>query len=166
MYLLDDALVTTADLVADNGVVHVIDAVLTFESIDLPITFENSDVFYNLTDFGGNVSSVVTDPTDPNNTVGQAIKTNTAELWAGTTMGDCGLANTIPFTATDTRMSVRVWSPDAGVPIRLKAEDASNPAISVETETSTTVAMAWETLIFDFSNEVAGTAPLNIGKHL
>jgi hypothetical protein len=59
-------------------------------------------------------------------------------------------------------MSVLVWSPDAGIPIRLKAEDNTNPTISVETETMTTVAGQWETLVFDFSNEVMGTAALNL----
>jgi hypothetical protein len=44
----------------------------------------------------------------------------------------------------------------------LKVEDANNAAISVETETLTAVAMAWDTLVFDFTNEVSGTAPLNL----
>ncbi len=132
--------------------------------VDLPVTFEDSNVDYDLTDFGGNASSVVTDPTDPNNTVGQAIKTDVAELWAGTTMGDNGFASAIPFTADETQISVRVWSPDAGTPIRLKVEDSNDPGISVETEVNTTVAMAWDTLIFDFSNEVDGTAQLNLAN--
>ena len=130
--------------------------------VDLPITFEDDNVDYNLTDFGGNASAVETDPTDPNNKVGRATKTGTAELWAGTTMGDSGLANPIPFTADDTKITVRVWSPDAGIPVRLKVEDVTDPTKSVETEANTTMAMAWETLEFDFSNEASGTAPINL----
>ncbi len=129
---------------------------------DLPITFEDTDLDYSLTDFGGNASSIVVDPTDPNNLVGQAIKTAGAEIWAGTTIGVAGLENPIPFTPTETKMTVRVWSPDAGTPIRVKVEDASDPTRSVETEAITTVAMAWETLEFDFSNEAPGTAALNL----
>jgi hypothetical protein len=130
--------------------------------VDLPITFEDTaTVDYKLTDFGGNASSIVVDPTDPNNLVGKAIKTANAELWAGTTNGGNGLANKIPFTAADTKMSVRVWSPDANTPIRLKAEDASNGAISVETEVNTGAAGTWQTLEFNFSNQAPGTAPLN-----
>ena len=33
---------------------------------------------------------------------------------------------------------------------------------SVETEATTTVANAWETLTFNFANQAAGTAPLNL----
>ena len=58
-----------------------------YSQVNLPITFEETaTVDYELSDFGGNMSSIVTDPTDPNNTVGQAIKTNVAEIWAGTTL--------------------------------------------------------------------------------
>ncbi|MEZ4932339.1 MAG: T9SS type A sorting domain-containing protein [Saprospiraceae bacterium] len=133
--------------------------------VDLPITFEDTaTVNYDLTDFGGNASSIVVDPTDATNTVGKAIKTAGAELWAGTTNGGNGLATPIPFTDTDTKMSVRVWSPDANTPIRLKVENAADPTISVETEAVITMAGAWETLEFDFSNEASGTAALNVAN--
>ncbi|MBK7939132.1 MAG: T9SS type A sorting domain-containing protein, partial [Lewinellaceae bacterium] len=133
--------------------------------VDLPITFEDTaTVAYALVDFGGNVSSIVQDPTDPNNLVGKVIKTGGAELWSGTTNGGSGLATPVPFSATNTKMTVRVWSPDAGTPIRLKAEDAGNPTISVETEVNTTLAGAWETLEFNFSNQAPGTAALNLAN--
>ncbi|MFK8102406.1 MAG: T9SS type A sorting domain-containing protein, partial [Saprospiraceae bacterium] len=134
------------------------------DQIDLPVTFEDSNVDYSLTDFGGNVSSIEVDPTDPNNMVGKAIKTDAAETFAGTTMGNNGLASVIPFTAEDTKIKVRVWSPDANTPVRIKVEDKTNNAISVETEVNTTVAMAWETLEFNFSTQAAGTAPLNLAN--
>jgi len=54
-----------------------------------------------------------------------------------------------------------VYSPDAGIPVRLKVEDASDPTRSVETEAMTTMANAWETLTFDFANEAPGTAAFN-----
>ena len=133
--------------------------------VDLPITFQDTaTVDYKLTDFGGNASSIVVDPTDPNNLVGKAIKTGAAELWAGTSNGGNGLANPIPFTADNTKMSVRVWSPDANTPIRLKVENAGNGGISVETETNTTMAGQWETLEFNFSNQAPGTAAINIAN--
>jgi hypothetical protein len=133
--------------------------------VDLPITFQDTaTVAYNLVDFGGNASSIVVDPTNPANLVGKAIKTATAEVWAGTTNGGTGLANPIPFTAANTKMSVRVWSPTAGTPVRLKVENAANPAVSVETQVNTTAASQWQTLEFNFSNQAAGTAALNLAS--
>ncbi|MEQ9147680.1 MAG: hypothetical protein RLP13_05350, partial [Cytophagales bacterium] len=134
--------------------------------VDLPVTFEDPNIAYGLTDFGGNVSSIVADPSNPSNTVAQSDKTASAQLWAGTTMApnNLGFVNPIPFSSGNTSMSVMVWSPDAGTPIRLKVEDAANPAISVETEDTTTLAGAWEMLTFDFSNEVSGTAAINFAN--
>ena len=131
--------------------------------IDLPVTFEDPSVDYTMTDFGGNISSVVVDPTNASNMVAQAIKDSTAQLWAGTTIGTAnGFASAIPFVGGSTEITVRVWSPDAGIPVRLKAEDAVDPTISVETEATTTLAGQWEMLTFDFSNEVPNTAALNL----
>jgi len=135
----------------------------TGDPVDLPVTFDDENVNYGLTDFGGNASQIIVDPTDETNKVAESIKTETAETWAGTTIGGTvGFVNPVPFTETFTTMSVRVWSPEAGIPIRLKVEDAGDPTKSVETEDVTTVAMGWETLFFDFSNEAEGTAELDL----
>ena len=134
------------------------------DQIDLPVTFEDTaTVDYTLTDFGGNYSMLTVDPAGGTNLVAQSIKSISAELWAGTTMGT-GFATPIPFDANATQMSVRVYAPSAGIPIRLKVEDATDATISVETEAMTTVANAWDTLVFDFSNPVAGTAALNLAN--
>ena len=55
-------------------------------------------------------------------------------------------------------MTARVWSPAAGIPVRLKIENASDSTISVETEAITTVGNAWETLTFDLTTQAMGTA--------
>jgi len=134
------------------------------EQIDLPVNFEGSTINYTVTDFGGNVSSLVADPTEPSNTVIQSIKTDGAASWAGTTIGTPGgFASNIPLTLTDSKMFVRVWSPTAGTPIRLKVEDSSDPTHTCETETNTTVAGAWEVMEFDFATEAPGTAALSFG---
>ena len=131
--------------------------------VELPITFDDPAVDYGLTDFGGTASTLVADPTDASNTVAETVKSGSAETWGGTTVGgDDGLASPIPFTASATTMTVRVYSPDAGIPVRLKVEDATDPTRSVETEATTTVAGSWETLTFDFSSEAAGTAALDL----
>ena len=127
--------------------------VITFDEATPPV----------LTDFGDNQSSLVEDPTNASNQVAQIVKLSGAQTWAGTTVSTEAnqAVPVIPFTATTTTMTARVWSADAGIPVRLKAENANDPGQSVETDTTTTVAGAWETLTFDFANHAAGTAALN-----
>lgn len=135
-----------------------------FVGVSLPVSFDE-DVDYALTDFGNNVSEIVEDPTDATNMVVKSVKTDSAETWAGTTIGGAiGFTAPLPFSEYSTEMTVRVWSPAADTPIRLKVEDAADPNISVETEVMTTVAEEWETLTFDFSNEAEGTAALDLAN--
>lgn len=132
--------------------------------IDWPCDFEGSTINYTVTDFGGNMSSLIIDPTDANNHVIQSIKTTAAATWAGTTIGtNAGFATNLPLTLTDSKMTVRVWSPTAGTPIRLKVEDSNDPTHTCETEVNTTVAADWETLEFDFTNQAPGTESLSVG---
>jgi len=149
------------DDVVFNGVTGEGDA-----QMDLPVNFEETGIDYGLADFGGNESMIVADPEDESNTVAQSTKTVGAMTWGGTTLtstsgGPKGFVSAIPFTPEASTMSVRIWSPTAGTPILLKAENADDGTISVETLTSTTVAGAWEVLTFDFTNEAAGTAAIN-----
>jgi exo-beta-1,3-glucanase (GH17 family) len=138
----------------------------------LPLTSPFTDISFNATGVtytfagfaGAEDASLVPDPTNASNTVVRVRRSATAELFAGTTIstGPANSVGRLPFTATNTRMSVRVYSPAAGIRVRLKAEDATDPTRSVETEATTTVANAWETLVFNFANPVAGTAALNL----
>lgn len=131
----------------------------------LPVTFDDSTATYTLTGFGGaEDSSVVADPTNAANKVAKVVKAATAELWAGTTVstGANQSIATIPFTASAKTMSLKVWANAAGIPVRLKVEDASDGTKSVETEAITTVAGGWQTLTFNFANPAAGTAALNL----
>lgn len=129
--------------------------------LDLPVTFDLPLVNYEVQDFGGAQSSAAVDPTNGANNVKKTIKANGAETWAGTTVG-AGFNTAIPFTATKTQMSVRVYSPAAGIRVRLKVEDKNNAGRSVETEAMTQAANTWETLIFDFAYKSFGTAALNL----
>lgn len=134
------------------------------EQIDFPVDFESSTTNYETTDFGGNISSLVIDPEDDTNHVIQTIKTDQAATWAGTTIGTpAGFATNIPLQLTDSKMTVNVWSPEAGTPIRLKVEDSSDPTHTCETEVQTTTAQQWETLVFDFNNQAPGTQSLDVG---
>ena len=142
----------------------VLAAPLSIAQISLPITFEEM-VDYELVDFGGNASQLIADPEDATNTVVESVRTAAAECFAGTTVANAtGFDAPIPFAESATTMSVRVWSPAADTPVRLKVEQFDNPTVSVETEVMTTMAMTWETLVFDFANEVPGTAPINFAS--
>ncbi|MEK0413195.1 MAG: hypothetical protein RL070_683 [Bacteroidota bacterium] len=130
--------------------------------IDLPVTFDEPGVNYTVTDFGNNQTVDAVDPTNPNNKVKRTTKVNGAETWAGTTIGtNTGFATAIPLTASSSQMSVRVYSPAAGIRVLLKVEDHTNNQRSVETFATTTMAGEWETLIFDFNNQAPGTAAFN-----
>jgi hypothetical protein len=129
--------------------------------LTLPVTFDNLLVNYAVTDFGGNVTLNDVDPGNAANKVKKTTKTSGAQTWAGTTIG-AGFTSKIPFTATTTQMSVRVYSPAAGIRVRLKVEDRTNNTRSVETEAMTLAANTWETLVFDFANQSAGTAAMNL----
>ncbi len=129
--------------------------------LNLPVTFDLPGVNYEVTDFGDNQSVAAVDPTNAGNNVKKTTKPNGAQTWAGTTIG-AGFTAALPFTATKTQMSVRVYSPAAGIRIRLKVEDRNNNTRSVETEAMTQAANTWETLIFDFANQSSGTAALNL----
>jgi len=131
----------------------------------LPVTFDDPAVTYTLTGFGGaEAAAVVADPAGGANKVAEVTKSATAELWAGVTVSTApnNTIAPIPFSDTAKTITVRVWSPAAGVPIRLKVEDAADGSKSCETEATTTLANAWETLTFDFANPAAGTQPLNL----
>ncbi len=131
--------------------------------MSLPVTFDSTTVDYGLISFGGTVSTIVTDPTLATNKVAKVIK-NAPEVWAGTTVtaaAELGFNPAIPFTATERRMNVRVWSPTAGIPVRLKVEVSGQPTQSVETEALTTVANGWQVMEFNFNNQATGTAAFN-----
>ena len=128
--------------------------------IDLPISWDDATVDYTVSDFGGNASSVVADPAGLVNNVLQ--RSPGTETWAGTTLGTAsGFATAIPFASGATTMTAHVYSPSAGVTIKLKAEDSNDPTKSVETDVVTTTSGAWESLIFDFANQSAGTAQID-----
>lgn len=127
--------------------------------LTLPVTFDDAAVNYAVTDFGGNQTVDGVDPANSSNKVKITTKPTGAQTWAGTTIGT--FTSAIPLSSTATKMTIRVYSPAAGLHIRLKLEDKNDNTKSVETEANTTVANAWETLTFNFSNQAAGTAPVN-----
>jgi Bacterial Ig-like domain len=117
------------------------------------------------TGFGGaEDSGVVADPAGGTNKVGRVTKNATAEVWAGATVSNLAGTTIAPvgFTAANKKITARVWSPNAGIPVRLKVENAADGSKSVETEALTTVANAWEVLTFDFAANAGGTPALDL----
>ncbi len=135
--------------------------------MDLPIvTFDSNTVAYGLLGFeGAQGSTITTDPAGGTNKVAKVVKVQSAMAWAGTTLtadGTAGFAHRVPFDGVNNRMTVRVYSPDAGVPVRLKVENHADGTVFCEADAVTTVANAWETLIFDFGATAA--TPANPAK--
>ena len=132
--------------------------------INLPVTFDVPTVDYSVIDFGGAQTKDGVDPSNGANKIKITTKTAGAATYAGTTLTNAaglGFLSPIPLTATTSQMSVRVYSPAAGIHVRLKVEDHKDNTKSVETEAVTTMANTWETLTFDFKFEATGTAAFN-----
>ncbi len=129
----------------------------------LPANMDDPNGYYGVIDFEGAVTVDAADPTNASNKVKRSTKPTGAQPWAGTTMGS-GFATKLPFTATNTSMTVKVYSPAAGLKVRLKVENRANNTITCETDATTTVANAWETLTFNFATPAAGTAALNLAN--
>ena len=124
---------------------------------DLPLTFESDNIEYMLFDFGDVVATRIDNPDPAGNGSGKVLsieKPTGAQVWAGVALP---IATPIDFS-NSSLMYVRVWSPRADVPFLLKIEDTNspgdangNPSIFAEVFANTTVANAWETLVFDMS---------------
>jgi hypothetical protein len=134
------------------------------ELIQMPINFESSTLSYTWNGFGdanfGPIpAAVVTNPDQSGmNTSSKVVeinKTAGAQTWAGASMNLSGPAD----FSNGTTVTVKVWSPRAGVPVLFKMEDSTsppdgngNPSINVEVQATTTVANQWEELSFDLTS--------------
>ena len=137
----------------------------------LPITFDGAGVTYTFTGFeGGEDSSLAADPAGGSNMVGKVVRAAAGPWYGGTTVstGANKSIATLPFTASAKTMSMRVYSPGAGMRVRMKVENAGDPTITCETD-AVTVGTGWERLTFNFatpglSPPVTGgpTAALNV----
>ena len=93
------------------------------------------------------------DPTGANTTanVAKLTKTNGSEVWAGTFFE---VASPLDFN-TYSKISVKTWSPKNGVVVKVKLENA-DASVTYEQDLNTSVANAWEELVYDFSGAPAG----------
>lgn len=121
------------------------------QAFSLPIDFEADNVDYTFNDFGNVVTSRIDNPdASGNNTSAKVAALNkpaNAETWGGTFMQ---LGGPIDFTASD-QLRLKVWSPKAGITVKLKVENSANPDINAEVDVINTQSNSWEQLTYDFS---------------
>ncbi|QEE49921.1 hypothetical protein FUA48_10115 [Flavobacterium alkalisoli] len=119
------------------------------QAVVIPLNFEY-DIEYTFNGFGNAFGAKVANPDQSGiNTsgfVGQVVKNNGAETWAGVHMP---LVAPIDFS-TQQKIKMKVWSPQAGITVLLKLEN-NGATITTELPATTTVANQWEELVYDFT---------------
>ncbi|SFN43490.1 hypothetical protein [Salegentibacter flavus] len=127
-------------------------------TVTLPVSFENSSLTYSLTPFEGAETAIENNPVpggiNPSSTVVKFTKTVDSQPWAGATLE---LEAPIDFSST-TKISVKVYSPKAGIPVLMKLENSTVNTINSEVSVMTTKENQWEELVFDFSTVGIDTA--------
>ena len=146
---------------AQSGATYYFDDVMLIpsvvETLELPLTFESSTLTYAFTDFGGAITTKVSNPDatggNTSATVAKTVKGisgTPSQTWAGSSIS---LGSPIDFTSSQV-IKIKTWSPQAGITVRLKLEKLSDPDVFVERDATTTVANSWEELTFTFAGIV------------
>jgi len=121
-------------------------------SVVLPLDFESTTLTYSFDNFGGANTTVDVNPDvsgiNTSANVGKFVKGNGSETWAGSFIE---LGSPINFS-TMQKIKMKVWSPQAGIIVKLKLENLLNGnTINIELDDTTTQANAWEELTYDFT---------------
>ena len=143
--------VTVVALSGGAATVEYSEVVTITNPLLMPIDFEDSTLNYSFVDFGNAQSTVISNP-DPSgvntsSTVGQSVKFNGSEVWAGSFLT---IDEPVDFSSLN-NIAVDVWTSEIGEVVKLKLENSANPDINTEVDMTTTVNQGWETLIYDFS---------------
>ena len=124
-------------------------AFLTFDETTAPTLTAFSSA-------GTMAATIETDPAVSTNKAAKLVKAAGSDTWAGATISKCAYPTfslpVIPLSAGKMTMSMKVYSTLANKVVRLKLEDASNNAITVETDATVTAANTWQTLTFNFAS--------------
>jgi hypothetical protein len=119
------------------------------DPILLPLTFESPTINYNWFNFDGGNVTVINNPQatgiNTSSKVARMVK-NAGQPWGGSFLT---LSSNIDFSANKI-FRMKVFSPRVGAKVLLKVENSANGAINFEKEVLTTVANAWEDLVFDY----------------
>jgi hypothetical protein len=118
--------------------------------LELPLDFESSPSTYPWFDFdGGNVTTVANPAVGGINTSASVAKMvkNAGQPWGGSFLT---LSGPIDFSVNKV-FRMKVHSPRVGAKVLLKVENSANPGQNFEKEVTTSIANAWEDLVFDYS---------------
>tara|TARA_B110000444_G_scaffold205245_1_gene198393 strand:- start:1136 stop:3163 length:2028 start_codon:yes stop_codon:yes gene_type:complete len=144
--------VTVIAISGIDGAIQITETVSILNPLQLPIDFEDASLDYSFVDFGNVISIVVDNPDISDNNqslrVGQTTKPANAEVWGGSYLE---LDDPIDFSSL-VNLGVNVWSPQSGIIVKLKVENATNPDIFYESDLVINSANVWEELNFDFSS--------------
>lgn len=113
-----------------------------------PPTFES---------FEGASTQVVPNPDVSGENTSGTVAEFTKNVGAATFAGSLfNLAAPLDLTV-NTALGIKAWSPKTGATVRLKIEDSADATKFFEVDVQTTVANAWETLVFDLAAAPAFT---------
>lgn len=122
---------------------------------DLFANYDGKDLSF--TGFGGTSFAKIANPVkggiNTSNNVGQAIKTNGSETWAG--IFSATVPSKINFSTKES-ISMKVYSPVIGK-VLLKLEDGANNLVFKEVEVTNTQTNQWEELVFNFAGTASNT---------
>ena len=124
--------------------------------VPAPIEFDTIDFETNspnFSGFGGNSFAISGNPDasglNKSATVGETI--HGSEVWGGLSSDFLGKLD----FSSKSKVAIKVWSPKAGITVKLKLETKVDGNIAVEKDVTTTVSNAWEKLTFDFTGEAS-----------
>ena len=101
---------------------------------------------------GAETSAIAAGPDGGNGQAGKIIRLG-GEVWAGAKVN----VDVIPLTATVRKITARVYSPLAGVPIVLKLENVSDAGINTgDLQANETVVEGWQTLTWTVPADKVG----------
>lgn len=125
--------------------------------LELPLDFESSPSTYPWFDFdGGNVTTVANPAVGGINTSASVAKMvkNAGQVWGGSFLT---LSGPIDFSVNKV-FRMKVHSPRVGAKVLLKVENSANAGQNYEKEVTTSIANAWEDLVFDYSGINTGNS--------
>lgn len=119
------------------------------DPILLPLTFESATLAYNFNNFAGGNTTIIANPQI--NGINTSAKVGKMIKFPGEVYGGSVLTLSAPINFTDNKIfRMKVFSPRVGAKVLLKVENSANGAQNFEVNATTTVANAWEDLVFDY----------------